>query len=99
MIWYTFPHNGIDVLGFIPSFLYEDDPRPAREQIEDRYVAGWSPFKGFRLGWNIDLLYEGDPPLSPTAWSRLRDELIIVYHCGWVAIIQSDGTFEVSRCD
>lgn len=99
MLWYAISPNAKDLLGFIPCFLDEQDARPAREQIADRYVAGWSLFPGFRLGESMDLLYEGDPPLSPAAWTRLRDELIVVYPYGWVAIIQPDETFEVARCD
>ena len=91
MMWYAISE---DLLGLIPSFLDEQDERPARTQI-----AGWSPFEGFRLGESMDLLYEGDPPLSPAAWARLHNELIVVYPYGWVAIIQPDDTFEVARCD
>lgn len=99
MIWYTLSPNAIDLLGFIPSFLYEDDPRPAREQIAERYIAGWQPFPGFTFSEDLNLFYEGDPPLDPIAYTKLHEEVILVYHYAWVAIVQPDATFEVARLD
>ena len=84
--------------GYIPSFLSEDDPRSAAEQIAAEYVGGWSKFDGFKM---IDesLKYPGDPALQPLAEGWLRDEHILVYESAWVAIVQKDGSFEVARLD
>jgi hypothetical protein len=87
-------------LGLIPSFLRSDDPRPAREQLADGYgfAGGWSPMRGFKLGEGAQsLLYPEDPPLPVLAETCLRDEIIRVYECAWVAVFQPDGSFEVAR--
>lgn len=92
-----------EMLGpFLPYFLHLDDPRPAAEQFNERYhFGGWHPRKGdpTKLGNNDELLYPGDPPLPPLAKCKLRDETIILYQSDFVAIIQPDRSFEVSRMD
>jgi hypothetical protein len=88
-------------VGFIPTFLDLDDPRPAREQFAERYVhGGWHPQEGFtnRDGTPI-LHYPGDPPFEPIAVMRLREEMIFVYLYGYVSIFQPDNTFEACRMD
>ena len=88
-------------VGFIPTFLDEDDPRPAAEQFQERYVhGGWRNQSGFKEG-NVrySLHYPGDPPLYPIAAMKLRDETIMVYDYAYVAIWQKDGTFEACRMD
>ncbi len=87
-------------LGLIPHFLDEDDPRPAKEQFNERYVfGGWQPFEGFTLRKDNSLMYPGDPPTRPLAQTKLRDELVVFYDHQWVAIIQPDRSFEVCRMD
>jgi hypothetical protein len=94
------PFELTDVLGFIPEFISELDPRPAREQIADNYCGGWRPMRGMaRNPITSALTYPGDPPMVPLATARLRDEIIYVYESGWTAIVQPDGSFEVSRLD
>jgi hypothetical protein len=34
------PHATLEQMGFIPSFLDETNPRPASEQINERYIYG-----------------------------------------------------------
>lgn len=90
-----------DTVGFIPTFLDMDDPRPAKEQFAERYQwGGWRPQEGFTQGnQRYSLNYPGDPPLSPMAAMVLGDELVMVYRYGYVAIWQKDGTFEACRMD
>ena len=86
--------------GFIPSFLDNNDPRPAVEQFDDRYVAGWHPFEGFTFDKEpMTLSYPGDPPYKAISVIQFRKELIVLYPSGWVQIIQPDGTWQVSRMD
>lgn len=100
MKWYLVHPKAPEALGYIPNFLSSADPRPAREQFNERYVfGGWRPFEGFKLGKDFALLYPGDPPTIPVAWTLLRDERIVVYLHQWVAIIQPDNSFEVCRMD
>ncbi len=101
MIWQMLqPKVTPEHLGLIPFMLDEDDPRPAKEQFDNKYCSGWSPFKGFKLNpRNLTLLYPEDPPTKPLAATKLRDELVIVYEHEWVAVIQPDKSFEVSRMD
>lgn len=97
------PTATLDHLGYIPTFLSEDDPRPAREQIDERYSygGGWDPEpgRGFVMHDGDILKFPGDPPMSPLCELHLRDERIVLYLYSVVAIIQPDGSFEVSRLD
>jgi len=100
MIWIAkHPQFHPDMLGIIPTFFSEEDPRPASEQIASEYIGGWSPFSGFKMLPNGDLSYPGDPPTVLLAETRLRDEVIRFYDSAWLAIIQPDGSFEVARLD
>ena len=86
-------------LGMIPYWLDTDNPAPAQTQLGNAYQGGWHPFEGFKLGKNLTLKYPGDPPLFPLAGCNLRDEIILVYECSWVVIMQLDGSFEACRMD
>lgn len=100
MLWIADPDcavAGYDPLGFIPSFLSGEDPRPAVEQIADNYCGGWDSFKGPTFDADFRLCYPGDPPMTPRAWTTLRDETIRVYDYGFTAIFQQDGSFDVAR--
>jgi len=92
----------IDQVGFIPSFLDEDDPRPAAQQLDANYQhgGGWRPQKGFTYNPKTGALhYPGDPPFTPIALLVLRKELILIYQYGYVAVVQPDGSFEACRMD
>jgi hypothetical protein len=90
-----------DHLGYIPEFLSEYDPRPAKEQIDANYKhgGGWHSMTGFKMDKNHVLKYPDDPPMFPIAEAHLRDELIFIYSHAWVAIVQKDGSFDVARID
>lgn len=91
----------MELLGFIPGFLSENDPRPAREQIDSAYQhgGGWSPFEGFKMLSDGNMQYPGDPPTRLLAETKLRDEVIRFYEHSWLAIVQQNGSFEVTRVD
>lgn len=91
----------MEMLGLVPAFLSERDPRPAREQIDQNYRhgGGWRPSPKFKMLPNGNLKYPGDPPTILLAEAQLHDETIRFYDCAWLAIVQPDGTFEVSRVD
>lgn len=95
------PAMTVDVLGYIPDWLDDRNPSPAKAQLHANYLhgGGWHPFNGFTLTNNNILLASGDPPLHPLAQCYLRNELIVVYAHSWVAIIQPDHSFEVCRMD
>ena len=95
-------------LGLVPEFLSENDPRPAKEQFDANYQhgGGWHTIKGFEVGQVKDtgsaglmLKYPGDPALAPIAFWAFRDELVVMYPYGLVAIFQPGGSYEVSRLD
>lgn len=90
-----------DHLGMIPSFFSESDPRPAREQIAERYAhgGGWSPLEGWKSFPDGSIQYPGDPPKLVLWETKLRSETIRVYFNAWVGIFQEDGSFEVARID
>jgi hypothetical protein len=102
MIWHLkHPKATPDMLGYIPSFLSEDNPRPAREQINTAYAhgGGFQPFIGFKMLPDGSLKYPDDPPTLLLAETTLRHETIRFYQHSWLAIIQPDGTFEITRVD
>jgi hypothetical protein len=88
-------------VGWIPAFLFEHDPRPAKEQIDTNYQhgGGWHSMTGFKMDKNNVLKYPEDPPMFPIADAWLRDEHILIYNHAWVAIVQKDGSFDVARID
>jgi hypothetical protein len=101
------PAATLEHMGYFPSFLDDRDPRPAREQIDERYGpgGGWMPAPWDSVGTNYimhdgDVIeYPGDEPMQPICELRMRNERIIMYNHSIFAIIQPDGSFEVARCD
>jgi hypothetical protein len=93
------PGHTLEEWGLIPSFLDENDPRPAKEQFNERYQGGWNPFPGFTRGPNDTLLYPRDPPIHPLGIIFFRNEVIVLYEYEWVLIGQPDGSFEVAHMD
>jgi hypothetical protein len=92
----------LEQLGMLPFFIDPQDPRPAREQLDANYQhgGGWVPVEGFeRDERNGKLYFPGDPPMSPIAFMRLRDEMVVFYPFAFVAVVQKDGAFEVARMD
>lgn len=94
------PHAN-ELMGYIPHFLREDDPRPAIEQLHENYAhgGGWHPFQGFTVREDKSLKYPGDPAYKPVACIEFREERIYIYEHAWVMVEKADGTHEVSRMD
>lgn len=104
MNWHILHPRGPELLGFIPQFLTESDPRSVAEQFNESYAhgGGWQPFGATQWKFNAEtgsLTYPGDPSYSPVAKATLREETIWVYPHAWVCIAQADGSFEVARMD
>lgn len=93
------PKATLEDWGFIPFFLIPDDPRPMKEQINERYQSGWHSIKGFVKEREDCLKYPGDPLLKPMAEIQLRSERLVLYSHAICAIFQPDGTFDVARLD
>lgn len=95
------PRATMDHLGLVPEFFWEADPRPAKEQINERYAhgGGWFPIEGFEHRGLGSIKYPGDPVMTPLASAQLHDETIYVYESGWTMILQPDGSYEVTRMD
>jgi hypothetical protein len=96
------PNMTYEHLGFLPVIFSEDDPSPAREQVNKKYAygGGWNP----QSRWTVDAKtltarYPGDEPLQPIAKRKLHDETVVLYEGSYVAVIQPDGSFEVARMD
>lgn len=95
------PRATHDHFGLIPQFINEHDPRGAVEQLDANYQhgGGWFRMNGFEMLEGERLKYPGDPPLDPLGEMTLRDERIVIYNYGVVAVIQKDGSFEAARMD
>jgi hypothetical protein len=101
-MWIALRHEvTAEHLGLLPGMLDDDDPAPAREQLDRAYQhgGGWRPFVGHTLQDDFSLSYPGDPPTLPLAMTRLRDEIVVLCEHSWVVIIQPDKSFEVCRMD
>jgi hypothetical protein len=90
-----------ELVGYLPKIFLDSDPRPAREQAKERYAhgGGWHPQEGWVLHPHGVAVYPGDPPLEPLAMTTLNDETLLVYPYGYVAVVQPDMSFEMSRMD
>ena len=96
------PKADPSIMGFIPAWLNDDSPLPAKEQLHIgyRHGGGWQPFKGFTLADDDSLTYPGDPPQHPICEILLdNNERVVMYPSSWVAIIQPDRSYEVCRMD
>lgn len=102
MVWqFLHPKATPEHLGLLPWMLDANDADCATAQFDKNYQhgGGWRPQSGFHLNEDNSLDYPGDPPLVPIAQTNLRDELIVIYDYGYVAVIQPDRTFEACRMD
>lgn len=93
-----------DHLGFIPTFLSENDPRSAIQQLDSAYThgGGWRPIPGFVYDENSNLLeYPGDPPLSILAFTILhKHEIVMIAPYAIVCVLDTKtGKYEVARMD
>lgn len=96
-----------EVIGYLGLMLDDADEDSAAKQFDKHYQhgGGWRPFEGFKMAEDGSIQYgdpskpDADPPYVPIARAQLRDEKIIMYHHGWVAIVQPDGTYEIARMD
>ena len=97
--------TNMEVAGFIPQWLKEDDTRSAVQQINAAYQhgGGWNDFEGFKLVGGGDepysLTYPNDPPMRELSRATLRDETLVLFQHDWFAVIQVDGSFRVARLD
>jgi hypothetical protein len=98
-VWMCRP--GVD-LGRLPEIIRSTDPRPAREQVNERYGGGWDPMGGFTLrktekGYR--LMYPGDPPMLGLAFIELplSREMVVLFESDWVVVVQEGGSWEASR--
>jgi hypothetical protein len=94
--------DGARGLGFLPGILLDEDKRPIKAQLEDRYRhgGGWRPIPGITMLPNKTLRFPGDPPFRPSAVSRINDEVAVFYEqASLLAVIQPDKSYEVVRVD
>lgn len=94
------PQMTLAHLGYLQNFLSTASPATAVEQIDRMYShgGGWQPMSDWKMAGDT-IQYPGDPPLSPIARTRLRDEEILLYPSSWVCVRQPDGAFEIARVD
>ena len=102
---HTLPkHRIADFLGYLPDIVLAIDPRPIKEQVEERYAHGGGYFPYGKGNWTFNperktIKYPGDPTFMPIAELKVRDELFIVYENAICCVLQKDGTFDIIRMD
>ena len=97
------PRFNMSWLGFLPDILTNEDPRSVKEQLEDRYAhgGGWRSIPGMKFNPKTWVMrFPGDSPFKPAAFTKIGSEMVIFYpNCSLLAIVQPDGTYEVTRVD
>lgn len=94
-----------EALGYVPSFLNEDDPRPAVEQIDSNYAhgGGWRDFDGFDVQQDehgrYRLTYPGDPAYREQARILFRDEVIVAFSFAWFLVASPGKAHRIARLD
>lgn len=75
------PRATHEMLGPIPMFLSELDPRPAYVQLHENcaFNRGWQPFNGFTLNADNSISPADNPRHPLLAQAKLRDEIIRIY--------------------
>lgn len=105
MIWTLADGAEPEWLGFIPSFVSDEDPDDAKTQLHKNYQhgGGWRRFDGFTFDPKAEpptLNYPGDKPLTVVGETTLRGERILVFQFGFVVVVSPDGkSWEVARMD
>jgi hypothetical protein len=92
--------------GLLPDIITASDPRPAAEQIAERYAhgGGYRPFGGGSWalgvkGGKITLEYPGGPMFREVARIELAKQTVVLFDSAFVAIIELDLAFVVLRMD
>lgn len=107
VIRFKHPRATLEDLGMIPAIVLDADPRPLREQIEDRYSHGGgycsmgNEFTVTADGKLSSDKYPDDPPFIPVAEMKFVNhaETLTLFSHGMVRIEQADGSFDVIRMD
>ena len=81
MIWF----NNMFVVGRIPEFFDETDPRPAREQADENYAhgGGCHPTPNLKLriegdAYVLDSVFSEDPPMRELSRAKLIEPTVPV---------------------
>ena len=103
--------SNLEAAGRLPLIFYDADPKRAKEQIISRYAhgGGWHPFEGFTLhsekclGGAL-LTYPDDPDTREISRTTLHEgkkneELLILFEHSWIAVVQSNGEYKITRMD
>lgn len=99
------PYDPDNLLGYLPGFFDEADPRPAQVQAHQNYAHGGGWFdapKDLKLEATDDgmvLTYPGDPPQHLIAMSELRNETLLFFENDWLCILQPDASYRIARFD
>jgi hypothetical protein len=95
-----------EILGYLPDIVLPGDPRPVREQLDDRYShgGGYREFGRGQWEWSqtsLRLKFPGDPAMKPLAALTLPAscEIVFFYPHQMLLIVQRDSSFTVTRVD
>ncbi len=102
------PARQVGLLGLI---LREEDPRPAHEQIEKRYIGGWLDMTEW-FKWDGDrslIVYstanehevEHKEEYAPIAscYLPLSNEAVVLFQYSFLGIFKDGRLMGVTRCD
>jgi hypothetical protein len=91
-------------MGAVPWFFDDEDPRPAAEQLNERYAHGGGFRPWGKEKWKLDakaltIKWPGEKAMKPRAKATLHTDTLVFYDHAILAIIHEDGTFDVTRVD
>lgn len=90
-----------DAMGILPLWVDDQDPRPAKEQFEEKYQFGCFPMTGGTVDEEGTFWYPGDPPMPPIGKIERSQETVYFYQYAIVATVQKDEdrTLFMTRMD
>jgi len=93
-------------LGLLPSFFIKDDPRPAVDQLNERYAhgGGFCPLDGFvieegRIVYPASEEWETDEVYYPIARTFVNGEPVTLFEMSWLTLKDKTGKTVVCRVD
>ena len=99
---WSHPH----LIGYLGQIFLNGTGETAQEQLNQRYAhgGGFHPFEGFILAGADEtdaatITYPKDPPMREVSRLSLNEQTLILFEHQWLAIVEADNSYRVTRVD